>query len=87
MPGKLLLKLQIERDHVDQRTCHECPEWRLTQDAEPKKKVLFFADSWYQRDANPRVRDTPTLDSTQSAVVYGQSPAKSKMGLAAWAKP
>jgi hypothetical protein len=87
MPGKLLLKLQIERDHVDQRTCHECPEWRLTQDARTEKDGTIFCGLLVSARRESARKGHAYVGFHTEPVVYGQSPAKSKMGLAAWAKP
>ena len=43
MLGKLFFQLQVERDDVDQGTCHECPDGCYgCRMAVPTKTLLFF---------------------------------------------
>jgi hypothetical protein len=43
MLGKLFFQLQVERNDVDQGTCHECPDGLLlTQDGSANQNATIF---------------------------------------------
>ena len=66
--GNFLFDSQVERDDVDQRTCHECPDDCGCRMPEPGNGTVFGGLS-LSAQANPRVSGAPTLGAAISGTL------------------